>query len=108
MTYEELVSIVQTIMKYDVNKYIDDLHSISIFPGITCRTFKRSDNDVQFMLGEDRVIPQYNNQYNEMYTDMNNERNNEPNVVSIQEVDNEVNLHSVDNVANNEQDEQSI
>ncbi|KAK3212568.1 hypothetical protein Dsin_017274 [Dipteronia sinensis] len=32
--------------------------SISIVPGTTCHTFKRNDNDVQFMLGEDREIPQ--------------------------------------------------
>ncbi|KAK2646213.1 hypothetical protein Ddye_021408 [Dipteronia dyeriana] len=58
MTYEELVSIVQTVVKYDVNKYIADLQSISIIPGITCRTFIRNDVDVLFMLEEDRVIPQ--------------------------------------------------
>ncbi|KAK2644686.1 hypothetical protein Ddye_019881 [Dipteronia dyeriana] len=60
MTYEELVSIVQTVVKYDVNKYIADLQSISIVPGTTCRTFIRNDDDVLFMLGEDRVIPQEN------------------------------------------------
>ena len=27
-------------------------------PGSTCRTFISNDDDVQFMLGEDRVIPQ--------------------------------------------------
>ncbi|KAK0573057.1 hypothetical protein LWI29_002395 [Acer saccharum] len=58
MTYEELVAIVQTIVNYDVNKYNVDLLSISIVPGSTCRTFIRNDDDVQFMLGEDRVIPQ--------------------------------------------------
>ncbi|KAI9180081.1 hypothetical protein LWI28_000942 [Acer negundo] len=31
---------------------------LSIIPGSTCRTFIRNDDDVQFMLGEDRVIPQ--------------------------------------------------
>ncbi|KAK2652269.1 hypothetical protein Ddye_012125 [Dipteronia dyeriana] len=71
MTYEELVSIVQTIVKYDVNKYIDDLQSISIVPGTTCRTFIRNDDDVLFMLGEDRVIPQVNNV-------VNNEEDEEP------------------------------
>ena len=58
MTYEELVAIVHTIVKYDVNKFNVDLSSISIVPGSTCRTFIRNDDDVQFMLGEDRVIPQ--------------------------------------------------
>ena len=58
MTYEELVAIVHTIVKYDVNKFNVDLASISIVPGSTCRTFIRNDDDVQFMLGEDRVIPQ--------------------------------------------------
>ncbi|KAK4849449.1 hypothetical protein QYF36_024944 [Acer negundo] len=58
MTYEELVAIVHTIVNYDVNKFNIDLSSISIVPGSTCRTFIRNDNDVQFMLGEDRVIPQ--------------------------------------------------
>ncbi|KAK3229612.1 hypothetical protein Dsin_001493 [Dipteronia sinensis] len=58
MSYEELVSIVHTVVKYDVNKYNVDLQSISIVPGATCRTFVRNDDDVQFMLGEDRVIPQ--------------------------------------------------
>ena len=58
MTYEELVAIVHTIVNYDVNKYNVDLSSISIVPGSTCRTFIRNDNDVQFMLGEDRVISQ--------------------------------------------------
>ncbi|KAK2642037.1 hypothetical protein Ddye_023800 [Dipteronia dyeriana] len=36
MTYEELVSIVQTIVKYDMNKYITDLQSISINPETAC------------------------------------------------------------------------
>ncbi|KAK0594523.1 hypothetical protein LWI29_005349 [Acer saccharum] len=45
-------------MNYDVNKYNVDLSSISIVPGSTCRTFIRNGDDVQFMLGEDRVIPQ--------------------------------------------------
>ncbi|KAK2647863.1 hypothetical protein Ddye_015352 [Dipteronia dyeriana] len=58
MTYEELVSIVQTVVKYNVNKYIVDLQSISIAPGTTCRTFIRNDDDVLFILGEDMVIPQ--------------------------------------------------
>ena len=58
MTYEELVAIVHNIVKYDVNKFNVDLSSISIVPGTTCRTFIRNDDDVQFMLGEDRVIPQ--------------------------------------------------
>ncbi|KAK2638774.1 hypothetical protein Ddye_026569 [Dipteronia dyeriana] len=58
MIYEELVSIVQTVVKYDVNKYIADLQSISIVPGRTCRTFIRNDDDVLFMLEEDRMIPQ--------------------------------------------------
>ncbi|KAK0583465.1 hypothetical protein LWI29_037263 [Acer saccharum] len=47
-----------TIVKYDENKFTVDLSSISIVPGNTCRTFIRNDDDVQFMLGEDRVIPQ--------------------------------------------------
>ena len=58
MTYEELVTIVQTIVDYDVNKYNVELSSISLVPGSTCRTLIRNDDDVQFMLGEDRVIPQ--------------------------------------------------
>ncbi|KAK2645220.1 hypothetical protein Ddye_020415 [Dipteronia dyeriana] len=49
---------------------------------------------------------QYNHQYNEMYNDMNNERNNELNVGTIHEVANELNLHLVDNVANNEKDKE--
>ncbi|KAK3228405.1 hypothetical protein Dsin_000286 [Dipteronia sinensis] len=58
MSYEELMSIVHTVVKYDVNKYNVDLQSISIVSGAICRTFVRNDDDVQFMLGEDRVIPQ--------------------------------------------------
>ncbi|KAK0581800.1 hypothetical protein LWI29_018167 [Acer saccharum] len=58
MTYEGLVAIVHTIVMYDVNKFNVDLSSISIVPSSTCRTFIRNDNDIQFMLGEDRVIPQ--------------------------------------------------
>ncbi|KAI9199956.1 hypothetical protein LWI28_000826 [Acer negundo] len=58
MTYEELVAIVHTIVKYDVNKFNVDLASVSIVLGSTCRTFIRNNDDVQFMLGEDRVIPQ--------------------------------------------------
>ncbi|KAK3194252.1 hypothetical protein Dsin_025562 [Dipteronia sinensis] len=58
MTYEELMSIVHTVVKYDVNKYSVDLQSISIVLDTTCCTFLRDDDDVQFMLGEDRVIPQ--------------------------------------------------
>jgi hypothetical protein len=58
MTYDELVAIVHTIVNYDVNRFNVDLSSISIVPGSTCRTLIRNDDDVQFMLGEDRVIPQ--------------------------------------------------
>ena len=58
MTYKELVVIVHTIVKYDVNKFDVDLSSISIVPGSTCRTFITNDDDVQFMLREERVIPQ--------------------------------------------------
>ncbi|KAK2653177.1 hypothetical protein Ddye_013033 [Dipteronia dyeriana] len=58
LSYDELVSIVQTIVKFDENKYSADLLSISIVPGTTCRTFIRNNDDVQFMLGEDSVIPQ--------------------------------------------------
>ena len=57
MTYEELVAIVHTILKYDVNKFNVDLSSISIVLDSTCRTFIRNDDDVQFMLGEDQMIP---------------------------------------------------
>ncbi|KAK3220200.1 hypothetical protein Dsin_014170 [Dipteronia sinensis] len=58
MTYEELVSIMHTVVKYDVNKHSVDLQSISIIPGTACRMLLRNDDDVQFMLGEDREIPQ--------------------------------------------------
>ena len=58
MTYDELVAIVHTIVNCDVNRFNVDLSSISIVPGSTCRTLIRNDDDVQFMLGEDRVIPQ--------------------------------------------------
>ncbi|KAK2634956.1 hypothetical protein Ddye_029748 [Dipteronia dyeriana] len=58
MTYDELVSIMQTVVKYDENKYSVDLQSISIVLGTTCHTFIRNDDDVRFMLGEVRVIPQ--------------------------------------------------
>ncbi|KAK2646767.1 hypothetical protein Ddye_021962 [Dipteronia dyeriana] len=58
LSYDELVSNVQTIVKFDENKYSADLYSKSIGPGTTCRTFIRNNDDVQFMLGENRVIPQ--------------------------------------------------
>ncbi|KAK3194076.1 hypothetical protein Dsin_025386 [Dipteronia sinensis] len=58
MTFEELLACVQSIVKYDPNKYNIDLQSISIVPGTTCRTFIRNNDSVQFMLGEDMVIPQ--------------------------------------------------
>ncbi|KAK3188273.1 hypothetical protein Dsin_027834 [Dipteronia sinensis] len=48
----------QSIMEYDPNKYNIGLQSISIVLGTTCRIFTRNDNDVQFMLGQDRVILQ--------------------------------------------------
>ncbi|KAK2646056.1 hypothetical protein Ddye_021251 [Dipteronia dyeriana] len=51
---------------------------------------------------------QYNYQYNEMYNDMNNEWNNEPNVGPIHKVDNKVNLHPIDIVANNKEDEELV
>ena len=50
MTYEELVA--------NVNKFNVDLSLILIVPGSTCRTFIKNDDDVQFMLEEERVIPQ--------------------------------------------------
>ena len=46
MTYEELVTIVQTIVNYDVDKYNVELSSISLVPGSTCRTLIRNDDDV--------------------------------------------------------------
>ncbi|KAK2657072.1 hypothetical protein Ddye_010124 [Dipteronia dyeriana] len=89
-TYEELVSILQTVVKYDVNKYSVDLRSISIVPGTTCRTIIKNTDDVQFMLGEYRVTPQ----------------NTEPNLEPIHEVDNEVNIDPVDHVLNTEEEEE--
>ncbi|KAI9160479.1 hypothetical protein LWI28_008484 [Acer negundo] len=77
MTYEELVAIVYTIVNYDVNKFNVDLSSISIVPGSTYRTFIRNDNDVQFMLREDRIIPQYNEQNNYPNPEVDNEANND-------------------------------
>ncbi|KAI9185867.1 hypothetical protein LWI28_011418 [Acer negundo] len=77
MTYEELVAIVHTIVNYDVNKFNVDLSSISIVPSSTCRTFIINDNDVQFMLGEDRFIPQYNEQNNYSNPEVDNEAYNE-------------------------------
>ncbi|KAK2652223.1 hypothetical protein Ddye_012079 [Dipteronia dyeriana] len=50
---------------------------------------------------------QYNYQYNEN-NDMNNEQNIEPNFGPIHEVTNEANLHPVNNVVNNEEDEESV
>ncbi|KAK3212059.1 hypothetical protein Dsin_016765 [Dipteronia sinensis] len=58
MTFEELMERVQSIVKYDPNKYYIDIQSISIVHGTACGTFIRNDDDVQFMLGEDRMIPQ--------------------------------------------------
>ncbi|KAK3204183.1 hypothetical protein Dsin_018229 [Dipteronia sinensis] len=58
MTFEELMARVHSIVKYDPNKYNIDLQSISIVLDTTCRTFIRNDDNVQLMLGEDRVIPQ--------------------------------------------------
>ncbi|KAK2663013.1 hypothetical protein Ddye_001587 [Dipteronia dyeriana] len=58
LSYDELVSIVQTIVKFDENKYSAELQSLSIVPGTTCRTFIRNNDDVKFMLGEDKVILQ--------------------------------------------------
>ncbi|KAK3229253.1 hypothetical protein Dsin_001134 [Dipteronia sinensis] len=92
MSYEELLSIVHIFGKYDVNKYNVDLQSISIVPGATCLTFVRNDNDVQFMLGEDRVIPQ----------------NIEPNLGPNQKVDNEANIDLVDHVENTDEDHVQI
>ncbi|KAK3229868.1 hypothetical protein Dsin_001749 [Dipteronia sinensis] len=97
----ELISIVHTVVKYDVNKYNVDLQSISIVPGATCRTFVRNDDDVQFMLGEDRVIPQ-------MYNEIFNELNTKPNVGSNEEVDNETNIHPVDHVENTDEEPAQI
>ena len=58
MTYKELVVIMHTIVKYDVNKFNVDLSSISIVHSSTCHKFITNDDDVQFMLGKERVIPQ--------------------------------------------------
>ncbi|KAK2653785.1 hypothetical protein Ddye_013641 [Dipteronia dyeriana] len=185
MTYQELVLIMQTVVKYDVDKYSIDLQSISMVSGTTCRTFIRNNDDVQFMLWEDRVIlqvcvslieratggvideqiphrdntqqfrssggskqmfiersgidgqenlygvppkvvdqgelvgPQFDDvfgcqiemndgQFNHHYNDMNNEQNNEPNVRPIHEVDDEENLHPIDNIANNEEEKEVV
>ena len=58
MTFDELLARMQSIVHYDPNRCNIDLQSISCVPGTTCCTFVRNDNDVQFMLGENRVIPQ--------------------------------------------------
>ncbi|KAK2653290.1 hypothetical protein Ddye_013146 [Dipteronia dyeriana] len=157
-TYQELVSIVETVVKYDVDKYSADLQCISMVSGTTCRTFIRNVDYVQFMLGEDRVIPpvcvsvierveggfigeeisrrdntqqfqsssgikqlfpesrenlcgvppEFNHHYNDFYNDINNEQNSEPNVRPTQQMDDEENLHSVDNVANNEEEKMAV
>ena len=46
MSYEELVTIMNTIVNYDVNKYTVELSSISLVPGSTCRTLIRNDDEI--------------------------------------------------------------
>ncbi|KAK4844766.1 hypothetical protein QYF36_024189 [Acer negundo] len=88
MTYEELVAIVYTIVKYDVNKFIVHMSSISIVLGSTCHIFIRNDNDIQFMLREGRMIPQYNEQNNEQNNDLNHEVDNEANNEHVDDLEN--------------------
>ena len=57
MTYEELLGVVKAIVKHDPNRYEIDIQSISVGPDSTCRTMIADDDDVQFLLGEEKVIP---------------------------------------------------
>ncbi|KAK3219033.1 hypothetical protein Dsin_013003 [Dipteronia sinensis] len=57
LTYEELLGVVKAIVKHDHNRYEIDIESISVGPDSTCRTMIADDDDVQFLLGEDKVIP---------------------------------------------------
>ncbi|KAK3189689.1 hypothetical protein Dsin_029250 [Dipteronia sinensis] len=57
LTYEELLGVVKAIVKHDPNRYEIDIESISVGPDSTCRTMIADDDDVQFLLGEDKVIP---------------------------------------------------
>ena len=41
MTYEELVAIMHTIVKYDVNKFNVDMSSISIVPSYMLHIYKK-------------------------------------------------------------------
>ena len=56
LTYEELLGVVKAIVKYDLNRYEIDIQSISVGPDSTCRTMIADDDDIQFLLGEDKVI----------------------------------------------------
>ncbi|KAK2642417.1 hypothetical protein Ddye_024180 [Dipteronia dyeriana] len=51
---------------------------------------------------------QFNHRYNDFYNGINNEQNSEPNVEPTQQMDDEENLHSVDNVANNGEEEEAV
>jgi len=58
LTYEELLGVVQSIVKHDQNKYDIEMQSIAVAPGSTCRTVISDNDDVQFVLREDKAVPQ--------------------------------------------------
>ncbi|KAK2638046.1 hypothetical protein Ddye_025841 [Dipteronia dyeriana] len=98
MTYEELVSIVQTVVKKNLCGVPPEVADHGDIVGA------QLDDDFGSQI--ELNAGQYNHQYNEMYNDMNNERNNEPHNLPIHEVASETNLHPVHNVPNNEEDEE--
>ncbi|KAK2648481.1 hypothetical protein Ddye_015970 [Dipteronia dyeriana] len=111
MTYEELFSFVETVVKYDVNKYSVDLQcgSNKLFierngiedrenicgvpPEVVYQTdIVRPQFDDVFGCQLEMNDGQYNQQYNKIFIDMNNEQNTKPNVGPIDEMDDEENL----------------
>ena len=57
LTYEELLGVVQSIVKHDQNKYVIEMQSIVVAPGSICRTVISDNDDVQFVLREDKAVP---------------------------------------------------
>ncbi|KAK3193068.1 hypothetical protein Dsin_024378 [Dipteronia sinensis] len=65
LTYEELLRVFQSIVKLDQNKYVIEIQSIAVVPGSTWPTVISDDDDVQFILQEDKAIPQEHQTFEE-------------------------------------------
>ncbi|KAK2649588.1 hypothetical protein Ddye_017077 [Dipteronia dyeriana] len=114
MTYQELVSIAPRDNTQQFRSSGGSNHLFTESRENLCGVPPKVTDDGELVSGQfDDVFGcqieinygQFNHHYNDFYNDINNEQNSEPNVGPTQQMDDEENLHPVDNVDNNEEED---